>query len=61
MINQGHQLMTKKIRLNVECIIRYYKLATNSHVYATFNHFLVTNCLSFVVSHLSIFSSFCIH
>ena len=57
MINQGNQIMTKEIRLNVGHIIRYCKLAINRRVYATFSHFFIHNFF-ICSSHLFLFTSF---
>ena len=35
--------MTKEIWLNFGHVIRYYKLATNSHIYENFSHRLKPN------------------
>ena len=37
--------MTKKYDQNVGRVIRYYKLATNNHIYANFSHRVkLVNC-----------------
>ena len=42
MITREGQLMKKKYDQNVGHVIIYFKLATNSHIYANFSHRLKT-------------------